>query len=66
MLPKNPTVKVFSQSQASEKVNPDSLPADIVNAIEVDQVDTGLYTSRELWKPSGARGVFGGQVRSNR
>ncbi|CAO3685157.1 unnamed protein product [Umbelopsis ramanniana] len=62
MLPKNPTVKVFSQSQATEKVNPDSLPADIVNAIEVDQVDTGLYTSRELWKPSGARGVFGGQV----
>ncbi|KAH8551712.1 HotDog domain-containing protein [Umbelopsis sp. PMI_123] len=62
MLYKNPSVKVFTQSPPLETATPNYLPADILNAIEVNQVDTGLYTSRELWKPFGARGVFGGQV----
>ncbi|KAG2185803.1 hypothetical protein INT43_002240 [Umbelopsis isabellina] len=64
MNAKQPTVKVFSRpvledngSKATAK-----LPAAIVNAIEVNRIDECLYNSRELWKPIGARGVFGGQV----
>lgn len=61
---KTPTVKVFSHpAPPTGPPTVDNLLADIINAIEVDKVDTGLYTSRELWKPFGARGVFGGQVR---
>ncbi|KAK4052180.1 acyl-CoA thioesterase [Microbotryomycetes sp. JL201] len=49
-----------------------SLPSDIndvhklteaiENSILLEQLDTDLYRSKELWKPSGGRGVFGGQT----
>ncbi|GAA6020362.1 hypothetical protein JCM8202_000039 [Rhodotorula sphaerocarpa] len=35
---------------------------DISNAIDLEVIDRDLYRSRELWKPSGGRGVFGGQI----
>ncbi len=31
-------------------------------ALAVEEIDTDLYRSVDLWKPSRARGVFGGQV----
>lgn len=34
----------------------------MANAVEVQEVDTNLYMSKELWLPAGARGAFGGQV----
>jgi hypothetical protein len=37
--------------------------ARMANAVEVQEVDTNLYMSKELWLPVGARGAFGGQVR---
>lgn len=36
----------------------------MANAVEVQEVDVNLYMSKELWLPAGARGAFGGQVRS--
>jgi len=63
MLPKPPVVQAFSQPASPvDKVVPDRPKVDVVVAIQVDKVDTGLYTSRGLWKPYGNRGVFGGQV----
>lgn len=35
----------------------------IAEAVNVQEIDTNLYMSKELWLPPGARGVFGGQVR---
>jgi acyl-CoA thioesterase len=32
------------------------------NAIDVELIDTNLYSSKELWLPFGSRGAFGGQV----
>lgn len=34
----------------------------MVNAIDVQLIDTNLYMSKELWLPFGSRGAFGGQV----
>ncbi|KAM3589826.1 acyl-CoA thioesterase [Umbelopsis sp. WA50703] len=64
MSQRQPTVKVFSQPviEKNGTTATTNLPAAIVNAIEVNKIDECLYTSRELWKPIGARGVFGGQV----
>jgi hypothetical protein len=65
MSQRQPTVKVFSQPviEKNGTAATANLPAAIVNAIEVNKIDECLYTSRELWKPIGARGVFGGQVK---
>lgn len=38
----------------------------IADAVEVQEIDTNLYMSKELWLPPGARGVFGGQVNKKR
>jgi hypothetical protein len=35
----------------------------MANAVEVQEIDSNLYMSKELWLPAGARGVFGGQVK---
>ncbi|CEG66841.1 Acyl-CoA thioesterase 8 [Rhizopus azygosporus] len=34
----------------------------MANAVEVQEIDSNLYMSKELWLPAGARGVFGGQI----
>ncbi|SCV72532.1 BQ2448_4069 [Microbotryum intermedium] len=34
----------------------------IERAILLEKIDRDLYRSKELWKPSGGRGVFGGQT----
>jgi hypothetical protein len=34
----------------------------ISTSVDIEEIDTGLYRSKTLWLPSGARGVFGGQV----
>ena len=34
----------------------------MINAIDVQFIDTDLYMSKELWLPFGSRGAFGGQV----
>ncbi|KAL2915911.1 acyl-CoA thioesterase [Polyrhizophydium stewartii] len=31
-------------------------------SLELEELDVNLYRSKKLWKPVGARGVFGGQV----
>lgn len=35
---------------------------EITEALQVEEIDVDLYKSLTLWKPSRARGVFGGQV----
>ena len=35
----------------------------MVRALTVEELDTDLYWSNELWHPHGSRGAFGGQVR---
>lgn len=32
------------------------------NPIELEMLDVDLFRSKSLWRPLGARGVFGGQV----
>ncbi|KAK9762515.1 acyl-CoA thioesterase [Basidiobolus ranarum] len=34
----------------------------IENTLDLEEIDTNLYRSKNLWIPVGARGVFGGQV----
>ncbi|CAO3595740.1 unnamed protein product [Absidia cylindrospora] len=34
----------------------------LANAVDVQEIDTNLYMSKELWLPLGARGAFGGQA----
>jgi hypothetical protein len=34
----------------------------MMNAVDVQLIDTNLYMSKELYKPFGARGAFGGQI----
>ena len=34
----------------------------IAKALTVEEIDTDLYRSNELWHPPGSRGAFGGQV----
>lgn len=34
----------------------------IETTLELEEIDQNLYRSKTLWKPHGARGVFGGQV----
>ncbi|KAI9491530.1 HotDog domain-containing protein [Zychaea mexicana] len=34
----------------------------IAEAVDVQEIDTNLYMSKELWLPPGARGAFGGQI----
>ncbi|SAM09328.1 hypothetical protein [Absidia glauca] len=34
----------------------------MANAVAVQEIDTNLYMSQELWLPIGARGAFGGQI----
>jgi hypothetical protein len=36
----------------------------LINAIDLQTIDTDLYMSKELWIPFGARGAYGGQVHS--
>ncbi|GAA6000700.1 hypothetical protein JCM10207_004614 [Rhodosporidiobolus poonsookiae] len=36
--------------------------ASIVSAIDLELIDRDVYRSKELWKPGGGRGVFGGQI----
>ncbi|OAD66821.1 hypothetical protein PHYBLDRAFT_152090 [Phycomyces blakesleeanus NRRL 1555(-)] len=35
---------------------------DMAKVIAVEEIDTNLYMSKELWVPLGSRGAFGGQV----
>ncbi|KAL0950838.1 hypothetical protein HGRIS_007599 [Hohenbuehelia grisea] len=37
-------------------------PEQISTSLEVETLDVNLFRSKRLWIPSGARGVFGGQV----
>ncbi|ORZ06632.1 HotDog domain-containing protein [Absidia repens] len=34
----------------------------MMNSIDVQEIDVNLYMSRSLWRPIGARGVFGGVI----
>ncbi|SAL97359.1 hypothetical protein [Absidia glauca] len=34
----------------------------MINCIDVQEIDTNLYMSRELWRPTFSRGVFGGMI----
>jgi len=34
----------------------------ISTSVDIEEIDAGLYRSKTLWLPPGARGVFGGQV----
>ncbi|BGP13319.1 acyl-CoA thioesterase [Rhodosporidiobolus nylandii] len=36
--------------------------ASIVSALDLEHIDRDVYRSKELWKPGGGRGVFGGQI----
>lgn len=42
----------------------DETPIDLkmYKSLDLEELDTNLYRSRRLWKPPGARGVFGGQI----
>ncbi|GAA5916416.1 hypothetical protein JCM6882_001554 [Rhodosporidiobolus microsporus] len=41
---------------------PEATAASIVSAIDLEVIDRDVYRSKELWKPGGGRGVFGGQI----
>jgi acyl-CoA thioesterase 8 len=46
----------------SNKSTPSFDPETAEKAIELEEIDRNLYRSIRLWKPSGGRGTFGGQV----
>lgn len=63
--------KVLSSSACKSLMSPLlKMPTAIEAALELEgifffhfaELDVNLYRSKELWKPTGARGVFGGQV----
>ena len=35
------------------------------NPVELEMLDVDLFRSKSLWRPIGARAVYGGQVRSS-
>lgn len=51
-----------SENKSYKSNSSESFAEQIANAVEVQEIDTNLYMSKELWLPPGARGVFGGQV----
>ncbi|ORX50174.1 Thioesterase/thiol ester dehydrase-isomerase [Hesseltinella vesiculosa] len=66
-MPKSifPSVISFSNQQQPEKIDPTSeedFGVQIARAVDVQELDTNLYMSKELWLPIGARGAFGGQI----
>ncbi|GAA6038500.1 hypothetical protein JCM8097_004597 [Rhodosporidiobolus ruineniae] len=41
---------------------PEATAQSIFHAIDLELIDRDVYRSKELWKPGGGRGVFGGQI----
>lgn len=63
-----PSVVSFANHKDSIQKPPDELGdygQQLANAVAVQEIDTNLYMSQELWLPIGARGAFGGQVLCN-
>jgi acyl-CoA thioesterase len=50
------------KNEETKDANEDIIRTLMEAALEIEEVDVGLFKSKELWKPIGARGVFGGQV----
>lgn len=61
-----PAAKSFEeQSQGNIDMNQSGYTGfskKMINSIDVQEIDTNLYMSRELWRPTFSRGVFGGMV----
>lgn len=60
-----PSVVSFANHKDSIQKPPGELGdygQQLASAVDVQEIDTNLYMSRELWLPIGARGAFGGQV----
>ncbi|KAI8339338.1 HotDog domain-containing protein [Chlamydoabsidia padenii] len=60
-----PSVVSFANHKDSIQKPPGDLGdfgQQLANAVDVQEIDTNLYMSRELWLPIGARGAFGGQI----
>lgn len=61
-----PSVVSFSNSKDSIQTPPndsDDYGQQLADAVDVQEIDTNLYASKQLWLPLGSRGAFGGQVR---
>ncbi|KAI8072738.1 HotDog domain-containing protein [Gongronella butleri] len=61
-----PAVISFGDQQQSRVIqdrnNQDSYSKKLLNAVDVQQIDTDLFMSKQLWIPLGARGVYGGEI----
>ncbi|CAO3595536.1 unnamed protein product [Absidia cylindrospora] len=60
-----PAVISFSNHKDSIQKPPsdsDDYGQHLADAVDVQEVDTNLYLSKQLWLPLGARGAFGGQI----
>lgn len=61
-----PSVVSFSNTKDSIQSPPndsDDYGQQLADAVDVQEIDTNLYASKQLWLPLGSRGAFGGQVR---
>lgn len=60
-----PNKLTFSNNQGGESTangDKENFALRMTNAVDVQLIDTNLYMSKELYKPFGARGAFGGQI----
>ncbi|KAI8342501.1 HotDog domain-containing protein [Chlamydoabsidia padenii] len=60
-----PSVVSFSNHKASIQTPPndsDDYGQQLADAVDVQEIDTNLYASKQLWLPLGSRGAFGGQI----
>jgi len=46
----------------SERTAEPALTAMVYPILHLKEIDVNLYQGSDLWRPRGARGVFGGQV----
>ncbi|ORX59377.1 Thioesterase/thiol ester dehydrase-isomerase [Hesseltinella vesiculosa] len=61
-----PAVISFGDQQLGrvtlDENNQDSYSKKLSNAVDVQEIDTNLFMSKQLWIPLGSRGVFGGEI----
>lgn len=58
----NNKIEFKSNLEAVQSDEPIDYTEKLINAIDVQYLDTDIYMSKELWLPVGSRGAFGGQI----
>ncbi|KAI9498465.1 thioesterase-like superfamily-domain-containing protein [Zychaea mexicana] len=54
--------QLHTSAEAAMTTTPADQEHQMVRALTVEELDTDLYRSHELWHPHGSRGAFGGQL----